>query len=82
MDEEPQQSAPVPSPHPSTGLEASGELELTPERPKRRREPRRPAQLKQHDIEGENSEFHNCSYSSFYAFHEVYKGCVDLDATS
>lgn len=55
QEEEPQRSVPIPSPHPSSGLEASSALELTPEKPLRRRKIKRPVQLKQHDFrDGEN----------------------------
>ena len=59
--EEPHKSVPVPSPHPSSGLEESSALlELTPEKPARRRRNRRPVQLKQHDIRDvENGHDHN-----------------------
>lgn len=53
--EEPQREVPVPSPHPSSGLEmGSSLLELTPEKPPpsrgKRRSGNRPVQLKQHDF--------------------------------
>ena len=59
--EEPHKSVPVPSPHPSSGLEESSALlELTPEKPARRRRIKRPVQLKQHDIRDvENGHDHN-----------------------
>lgn len=48
--QEPQHSAPVPSPHPSSCLEVTGALDLTPEKPVRRKKNRRPVQLKQHNF--------------------------------